>query len=228
MDANDVLKHLQLQFPGQFVLFAPDLAQVLGKSEKALSHLIARQQLPFQVKSLGGKKCVDIFQIADWLATNDCASEYEAPLSDARQKATGARSRRGSSGTRSGIGAKLMEMRLGAARALVRNLTASRTDDQEFIVVLADSLALFQRLPATTYTIYAVWWDSINGSLISSETHCHCGCADEVRVVLDRLKLQLSIAVAARIVVSQGRKELHCTQLRDTGDWLVLRDEIID
>jgi hypothetical protein len=121
-----------------------------------------------------------------------------------------------------------MEMRLGAARALVRNLTASPTDDQEFIVALADSLALFQKLPAAAYTVYAVWWESIRGSLVSSETRCHCGCADEVRATLDRLKLQLSAAVAARILLRQGREELYCAHLRDTGDWLVRQDELID
>lgn len=69
MEFSVVLNHLQTQFSGQLVLYANDIAKVLGKSEKAIAHLIARDQLPFKVKMLGGLRCVDIFQVAQWLAS---------------------------------------------------------------------------------------------------------------------------------------------------------------
>lgn len=70
MDFAVVLSHLQNQFSGQLVLYVDDLAKVLGKSDKAISNLIARKNLPFKIKNVGGQRCVDIFQVAQWLASD--------------------------------------------------------------------------------------------------------------------------------------------------------------
>jgi hypothetical protein len=75
MDAQQVLQHLTSQFPGQLVLYVRDIATILGKSEKAVESLIARDGLPFRLKSLGGRRCVDIFQVAEWLALEDDSAE---------------------------------------------------------------------------------------------------------------------------------------------------------
>lgn len=76
MESSVVLKHLQNQFPGQLVLYVADIATVLGKSDKAISNLIARDALPFKVKTVGGKRCTDIFQVAQWLSSDqDMAQE---------------------------------------------------------------------------------------------------------------------------------------------------------
>jgi hypothetical protein len=80
MDAQQILAHLQSQFPGQLVLYVDDLALILGKSNAAIRHLIERKRLPFQVKSIGGHFCVDVFQVAQWLAsTPEAAEEVVAP-----------------------------------------------------------------------------------------------------------------------------------------------------
>ncbi len=71
MNRDEVLQRLQTQFPGQRVLYAKDLARVLGRTEKGPAHLIAREQLPFGMKTVGGRMCVDIFQVAEWLASTD-------------------------------------------------------------------------------------------------------------------------------------------------------------
>lgn len=70
MDTTSVIAHLQNQFSGQLVLYVGDIAKVLGKSEKAVSNLIVRKSLPFQIKTVGGKRCVDIFQMAHWLSSD--------------------------------------------------------------------------------------------------------------------------------------------------------------
>ena len=70
MDFPFVLSYLQSQFSGQMVLYVDDIAKMMGKSEKAVSNLIARKDLPFQVKKLGGLRCIDIFQVAQWLSSN--------------------------------------------------------------------------------------------------------------------------------------------------------------
>ncbi len=54
--------------------YAQDLARVLGRIEKALAHLIARAQLPFGMKTVGGRKCLDFFQVAEWRASTDHAN----------------------------------------------------------------------------------------------------------------------------------------------------------
>ena len=77
MDFSVVLNHLQNQFSGQLVLYVDDIAKVLGKSDKAISNLIARDALPFKVKTVGGcLRCIDIFQVAQWLSSDqDLAGE---------------------------------------------------------------------------------------------------------------------------------------------------------
>ena len=59
------LQYLTNRFAGQLVLYSAELAEVLGKSERALGHLIARGSLPFKTKKLGGRICVDVFQVAE-------------------------------------------------------------------------------------------------------------------------------------------------------------------
>jgi hypothetical protein len=70
MEFSVVITHLQNQFSGQMVLYVDDLAKVLGKSDKAISNLIARDALPFKVKFVGGLRCTDIFEVAQWLSSD--------------------------------------------------------------------------------------------------------------------------------------------------------------
>jgi hypothetical protein len=70
MEVSPVIDGLKVQFSGQLVLYVDDLAQVLGKSPKAISNLIARKALPFKIKTVGGQRCVDIYQVAQWLASD--------------------------------------------------------------------------------------------------------------------------------------------------------------
>ena len=69
MDFPSTLSYVQNQFPGQLVLYVNDIAKILRKSDKAVSDLITRHQLPFQVKTVGRLRCVDIFQVAQWLSS---------------------------------------------------------------------------------------------------------------------------------------------------------------
>ena len=84
MESSIILAHLQNQFSGQLVLYVDDIAKVLGKSDKAISNLIARDALPFKVKTVGGLRCIDIFQVAQWLSSDQDMAE-ESVVVDARQ-----------------------------------------------------------------------------------------------------------------------------------------------
>lgn len=75
MESSVILAHLQNQFSGQLVLYVDDIAKVLGKSDKAVSNLIARKALPFKVKTVGGLRCVDVFQVAEWLSSDQAIAE---------------------------------------------------------------------------------------------------------------------------------------------------------
>lgn len=93
MDFDAVLKYLQIQFPGAMVLYVDDIAKILGKSKKATSHLASREELPFRIKKLGRLRCVDIFQVAQWLANNaemaqEVTHESQAAASKTKAKAT--------------------------------------------------------------------------------------------------------------------------------------------
>ena len=69
MSNSEVISFLQTEYSGQIVLYVDDIARLLGKSEKAIAHLISRKKLPFEIKMVGGLKCVDIFQVAHWLSS---------------------------------------------------------------------------------------------------------------------------------------------------------------
>lgn len=93
MDFDAALKYLQNQFSGAMVLYVDDIAKILGKSKKATSHLASRKELPFRIKKVGGLRCVDIFQVAQWFANNaemaqEVADEPEAAPSKTKAQAT--------------------------------------------------------------------------------------------------------------------------------------------
>jgi hypothetical protein len=77
MDFEFVLKDLKEDFPGQRVLYVNHLAALLDKTECAIQGLLERGGLPFNVKMVGNHRCVDIYQVAQWLAS---AQEQENPL----------------------------------------------------------------------------------------------------------------------------------------------------
>lgn len=113
MQAKVVLEHLQGMFPGRLVLYAPDMARVLGLSERALAHLIERGRFPFPVKTIGRRRCVDIFKVAEWLASNgdmpDSRAFDEGQPSKPAPKNSAARAQ--TSAGQSTIAKRMIEMR---------------------------------------------------------------------------------------------------------------------
>jgi hypothetical protein len=74
-----VLEDLRKQFPGQLVLYVADIATILRKSNKAIAELIARNDLPFRIKRVGGLRCADIYAVAQWLSSDiELAEETRA------------------------------------------------------------------------------------------------------------------------------------------------------
>ena len=142
MDIRLVLEHLRAQFKDQLVLYADDLAKILDKSEKAVQQLISRGSLPFQVKTIGGRKCVDIFQVAKWLASElDTADELAPSAQDSRSKELNT-SRSSRQPGRSSIGVRLMERRHAeAARMLSLADALQDMDERAFLRSVAEKHA---------------------------------------------------------------------------------------
>jgi len=80
METAQIVASLKNQFFGASVLYAKDLAVVLGKSEKAVSNLISRNSLPFKVKILGGRRCVNIYEVAQWLCADESSPQEVTAL----------------------------------------------------------------------------------------------------------------------------------------------------
>src|SRR5574343_1039214 len=138
---EQVLSFIQTLFPGQLVLYPPQLAQLMGRSEKALKHLIERESLPFEVKKIGNRWCVYVFRVAEWLSRDE-SKTTEARQVSSEKPTRPTRSRASSSAKRTSLGGKLMEMRTRAAAGMRRGLASNPGEEgassfaQEFITAL--------------------------------------------------------------------------------------------
>ena len=175
MEFSTVLNHLQNQFSGSMVLYVDDIAKILGKSDKAVSNLIARDALPFKVKTVGGLRCVDIFQIAQWLSSDKgMAQESVAPnaeisppkvnteprtfvrpikpikLSEVRTL-TSSNARPALTGT---MAAKILKMRHAQASALGRFIHVLPSDDEvAFMLKVMENLYFTNDPPSTGFVV---------------------------------------------------------------------------
>lgn len=71
MDAQTILADLREQFGRKKVLYSEDMAELLGKSEQALANLKHRGGLPLPIKMVGGRPAASIYDVADWLASDE-------------------------------------------------------------------------------------------------------------------------------------------------------------
>ncbi|NMF98960.1 hypothetical protein GPA27_16395 [Aromatoleum toluolicum] len=233
VNTDQVLQHLQAQYPGQFVLYAPDLAKILGKSEKALAHLITRGQLPFHVKSLGGRKCVDIYQVAQWLAADAGAEDTPEPNKPGstprkpRPKSASGAGQPGKKAGKSTIGARLMEMRYSAAMAVSRWAGAGPGDDEvRFCHELADALLNLPGRTAATLSANCTRWRPHGHLSMREELKTSLDGADGVRQFIQLCKEEARGCTAATLAVRRGRNLMYRAHyLPDTG-WTVLVDEV--
>ena len=70
MDQNfeETLSYLESKFEGQVFLFDPDLAKILGKTERQLVQMRYRGTFPFFVHYIGRNPAVSIREVAEMLA----------------------------------------------------------------------------------------------------------------------------------------------------------------
>jgi hypothetical protein len=69
MNSQAILNDLRATFgPAKSVLYADEVAQVLGKTTSAVYSLLSREGLPFPVIEVGGRPAVSIYAVAAILA----------------------------------------------------------------------------------------------------------------------------------------------------------------
>lgn len=184
MPPTQVLAHLQRMFPDRLVLYAEDLAQVLGKSRKAVTHLLSQDHLPFKVKHLGPERCIDIFQVAEWLASDADVAEavsvpepalsttvssgkvpFSAPTGpENHQTATSYTpqsapvSDPAASVADYGLmGKRILEMRHDYQRRFVAQVLAWEGDEQMFMHDLVTHLCMSPSLPVESFELVCTW-----------------------------------------------------------------------
>lgn len=67
-DVDRYLALLTNRFPDQMVLYLDDIVKVLATTKRAVEGLIQRKSFPFETRKVGGRVCVDIVQVARYLA----------------------------------------------------------------------------------------------------------------------------------------------------------------
>lgn len=77
MEKAEIVRDLREQFGLVSVLYAEQLAQVLGKSTDAVYALHKRKGLPFRVLLVGGRPAVSLLGVAEWLAEGGDTDEEE-------------------------------------------------------------------------------------------------------------------------------------------------------
>lgn len=223
---QQVLSFIQTLFPGQLLLNSSQLAQLLGRSEKSLQHLIDRGSLPFDLKKIGGRWSADIFRVAEWLVREEplvsqtSHAEAEKPTKPTRP--TRVRVTPGLS-ERKSLGGKLLQMRHGAAAAMRCSLgTLTDPSQSEFIEQFVS--ALLQPSMDDEITVDARL--SLEGAGgVSSEEALHqvfFRLGDAAEAVAD---LQMKKPVHGQINVSRAGQEIFaCGRQPQQMDWGVTTD----
>jgi len=224
MDIRLVLEHLRAQFKDQLVLYADDLAKILDKSEKAVQQLISRGSLPFQVKTIGGRKCVDIFQVAKWLASElDTADELAPSAQDSRSKELNT-SRSSRQPGRSSIGVRLMERRHAeAARMLSLADALQDMDERAFLRSVAEKHAFPGKEGNNWGFRISCKSSSGRGQFDSSVV---CADLQDALSSLRRFLRYSESADTARVEIS-GRRGCVFLAVRPFSDsWVTIKDDL--
>jgi hypothetical protein len=228
MDIGLVLEHLRAQFKEQMVLYAGDLAKILNKSEKAVQQLISRGSLPFQVKSIGGRKCVDIFQVAKWLASDLDAPEELNPSKENSESKSAKPRHSSSQAGRSSIGKRLMERRHAQAAQLLR-LADSLQDIDEGVFLR--SIVEKYAFPSTEandwgYKVSCKSQTISNGEVVRTESSVVYADLQDAMASLGDFLCQTSSAVSARVKISKGRSCVFLAMKISSSSWVTIRDDM--
>ena len=87
MNIEIILKDLREQFGQQTVLYAEDIAKLLGEDHRVVKSLLKANSLPITVKKVRTRLGVSIYEVAEWLATSDEIQSKTKHTSEIKVKA---------------------------------------------------------------------------------------------------------------------------------------------
>lgn len=229
MELSQVVQHLQSQFPGQWVLYPKDLAQILGKTERSVEQLIGRATLPFAIKRVGSRRCASLVHVAQWLVDADeLAVEVAAPVvgkGQTEQKRS-AKSAKGSS--RTSLGSLLMQSRHETA-SLLRNFATEKLTDQNermFVLEVAERILFAPSPTEATFVITCSRLDFEGGATVHDQRKYYLDSYSEVRFHVQQIQNEWAGAESGKIVVRRNRRTIfNAVSLVGNVGWIVLKDE---
>ena len=227
MNVELVLQNLQTRFPGQLVLYVKDIAVILGKSEKALANLISLGSLPFQVKLVGNLRCVDVYQIAQFLSTDIDQVELAEvlkplPLKNVSTSLPSKKAKVIKAPAPTGIALQIMQMRHDHAMALSRFAKClSDPLAQQFMQDVAERIAFAPGLPVVNFVVTSTCIEFAGASCeVRSERNWYLDSLNEAEALVGRCRAQANEAAAVRLIVKRGRYVLfHAVLL--SGIWAI-------
>lgn len=211
-----VLGDLQRRFGAQLVLYPADLALIFGESEKALTNLMSRNALPFEVKWLGGRRCVDIYQIARWLAEDDAAPKPEVDdtlVANAGTRAIPAPKKFGQASipapARSKMADQIIRMRHEQASSLSQfNAIYHSKHERLFILEVIEALLFGKRLPPSQFVITRSSSTPLtNGGVVNETKWLFDNLDDAVNRTRKAWAERFEI-IAFRLILREGRRVL--------------------
>ncbi len=159
MQVDDHLKLLQSQYPGRLVLYADDIATILGKTKRSIDGLIARGGLPFRIKKLNGRWCTGILDVANWLSSDNQTLPAPTVASARKGKASPTTSSSNPRG-RVSFAAELRKMRMARTfQTMCNKLSVLASDDErEFIAEMLQTALPAQILMPDCYVENDHWF----------------------------------------------------------------------
>lgn len=104
-----ILAEIRARFGEKLVLYSEDLAEILGKdSVGAIYSLNSRGGLPVEVKEVGGRPCVSVFDVAEWLANSNSSNKAVTAKKSAKEEKPVAEPKR----YRESLGKYLLQLRV--------------------------------------------------------------------------------------------------------------------
>ncbi len=86
MNTALIVEDLRKTFGQQSVLYADDIAKLIGSDHRVVKSLEAHHAIPLPTMKIGNKTCVSIYAVASWLASSDKPAPSTAKTSVKRLK----------------------------------------------------------------------------------------------------------------------------------------------
>jgi hypothetical protein len=217
------LSHLREQYDGRMVLYCRDLAEILGRSELSVSHLLDRGHLPFKVKKVGRERCVDIFQVAQWLTAG--AEEENPPNKPTNQSRTpgkGNKPAREVTAQLTPMMAEILQMRHDAPMAMARFAAQLEDlDERCFMVEVAQKLLFSRDALRSQFVVTMQFQKAVVGGLSRAEEKIYFDRFADADTCVRNLQATSDLDGSIRIRMKWGHKVLQHFSSVD-GTWLNL------